>query len=719
MRARHVPWLITMMAVLLVCSTGASAGVDHGARRATSGLPAGGPAVLYAPPPDVPELQNRDPRFRAPYNLVSGTERYVDGEYQYTDYVYDDQDATYPDDFARYAGNAGDLFEYRMSVRGGDLAVRFSYTTLVARDSTISVVAFDTDRNAATGSSTLPQDPGMPFPGSDTVLASWGTGASWSTWTGSAWSTTPLASTVDLAANQVTVTVPQGVAYPTGKWAATLATGLYDPSTRGWLPSPDPIKGSIINLGFRLGPKAPRNNPAGGQLIALTTRQPTTFAHVLDLDLLRARGHRDDIPRTGLSYRVFASRLATAKYVKEVLPGVYEAFPAREGRLNGPMGAQYLSRLQPYALYIPTTYRPSYPTPLTLFLHGQDDDYYSVSGNTISQRGEQRGSIVLSVSGRGHRGWYMDEAEYDVFEAWNDVALHYTLDARRTAITGYSMGGYGTYRLALRYPHLFSRVVADAPAIQQFREPNGGNSGKWVPGVNDTATLTNLVIANARNLPIFHIADVASEATFYPAAFLQTGGPSVLGTRSLDSLGYRYLLWSVAEDHVLATVLDNFPEVTSFLGQHTVAAAPHHVTFTRVPAMDRPDLGLVSDQAYWVSRVKLRDAATPGPARTPGGPAMPARGEVDVISLGFGRADPSSTLQRGAGVTADGLPYLSQERTWVALRRVPARNRIVIRATNIRSLTIDPRAAHVTCSVRLDITSDGPLAVHLTGCPRR
>jgi hypothetical protein len=716
MSGRHVPGLISAATVLLLTSTVASASPDHAARQAAQGVPAGGPAVLYAPPPTVPELQNRDSRFAAPYNLVSGTERYVDGEYLYTDFVYDDQDATYPDSFARYGGNAGDLFEYRMSVRGRDLAIRFSYTTLVSRDSTISVVAFDTDHNASTGSSTLPKDPGMPFPGTDAVLTSWGTGASWSTWTGSAWRTRALASRVDLAANQVTVTVPGRVARPTGRWSATLATGLYDPSTRGWLPSPDASKGKIINLGFRLGRQTPKNNPSSGQMLALTTMKPTTYAHVLDFNLLRARGKRDDIPKNGLTYRVFASRLSQAKYVKEMSPGDYQAFPAREGRVNGPMGAQYLSRLQPYALYVPTTYRSSRPAPLTLFLHGQDDDYIGLSANTIAQRGEQRGSIVLGVSGRGHRGWYMDEAEYDVFEAWNDVAGHFRLDPRRTAITGYSMGGYGTYRLALRYPQLFSRAVADAPALQQYREPNGGNSGIWVPGVNDTATLTNLVIENARNLPIFHIADVASEATFYPAVVLQTTGPSVLGTQSLEGLGYRYRLWSVAEDHVLATVFDNFPEVTTFLGQHTIED-PSHVTLTRVPAMDRPDLGLVSDQAYWLSRVVLRDARTPGPARSPGGPFTPATGHVDVVSLGFGVTDPSSTLQRGAGVTADGLPYLSQERSWAAPRRVPAQNRLVIRATNIRSLTIDPRAAHVTCSVRLDITSDGPLTVHLTGCP--
>jgi pimeloyl-ACP methyl ester carboxylesterase len=312
----------------------------------------------------------------------------------------------------------------------------------------------------------------------------------------------------------------------------------------------------------------------------------------------------------------------------------------------------------------------------------------------------------------------MDEAEFDVFEAWNDVARHWRLDAQRTSITGFSMGGYGTYRLALRYPQLFSRAVADAPAMELYREPNGQNTGIWVPGVNDNPTLTNLIVANARNLPIFHIADVASEATFYPAAFLQTAGPSVLGTQSLDSLGYRYQLWSVAEDHAMATAFDNLPAVTAFLGQHTIERQPFHVAFTRVPAMDRPDLGLVSNGAYWISDVRLRDSVTEA-TRVPGGTATPPHGEVDAVSLGFGLADGGSQLHKGAGLTGDGLPYTSQERDWDGPHTVVAQNKIIIHAANVRSLTIDVAAAHVSCSVALAVTSDGPLSVKLLGCPHR
>ena len=83
-----------------------SARPAYGAAR-TPGVPAGGPSALYAPPPKLAMTTNHDRRFRAPYNLASGTERYVGGEYSYTGYAYDDNESAYPDDWNRYADNAG------------------------------------------------------------------------------------------------------------------------------------------------------------------------------------------------------------------------------------------------------------------------------------------------------------------------------------------------------------------------------------------------------------------------------------------------------------------------------------------------------------------------------------------------------------------------------------------------------------------------------------
>jgi hypothetical protein len=673
-------------------------------------LPLGGPAVLYEPPPDVPQMQNRDRRFRAPFGLVSGAERYVGGEYVYTDFLYDDEQTTYPDDFDRYAGNAADLVEFRMaSSRDGGLAARFTLNTLTVPDSTIAVIAFDSDRNAATGSATLPRDPGMPFPGTDRVLTTWGTGATWSTWNGSSWQTAPLAVRTDVEANQITVTVPESLADPTGQWRATLAVGLFDPATGGWLP-PQPDAPRIVNLGFRFDEVAqdlpPTTRSSGGapydrQSAAVAAKEPTRFANLLDFDLLRRGGARDNVPTHGMLYRIFASRLPSVTLTVDEVPGEFGDKPFIEGK-NREYDTQYLSPLQPYAVYIPSSYEPAAPVPMTFYLHGWGGEYFDLNGSSNFLRryaGEDRDSIVLSPAARGTGGFYVGDLEYDLFEAWNDVARHYSLDGRRTAVTGVSMGGYGTYRLGLLHPHLFARALPIIPAISR---------GIWFPGVTASGgeqTLSNRWIENARNLPIFHIADMASELTFFPGQAQQAIGPALNGFQSLDSNGYRYRFWSVAIDHL--AIGTNFPEVTGFLARHTIEPEPFHVTYARMPSNDHAKRGLVHNRAYWLSDIEVRDSSQPL-----------AKGVIDAVSLGYGKADPASTTATAPGLTAGGWAYVEKQRTWSRPVAVPVANRIVIRATNIGSVTIDPAAAKADCEAELDIVSDGPIEVRLAGCPQ-
>ena len=220
-----------------------------------------GPAVVYAPPPSAPQLENRSDWFRAPPLLVSGAEAYGDGEYRYQDHLYDDYgadtgaddpagaasagDLTYPTERSRYGDNAADLVEFRVSVRPSRdtpepgrrqaVAYRVTLNTLLAADSSIVAIAFDTDRRADTGAARLPRDPGAAFPGTDEVITVWGTGGEHTRFGPAGPETTPLAVTADLEANQLTVVVPRSVSDPRGVWRTTVAAGLYDAPSGGWL----------------------------------------------------------------------------------------------------------------------------------------------------------------------------------------------------------------------------------------------------------------------------------------------------------------------------------------------------------------------------------------------------------------------------------------------------------------------------------------------------
>src|SRR5205823_7808515 len=96
---------------------------------------------------------------------------------------------------------------------------------------------------------------------------------------------------------------------------------------------------------------------------------------------------------------------------------------------------------------------------------------------------------------------------------------------------------------------------------------------------------------------------------------------------------------------------------------------------------------------------------------------------IDVRSYGFGTGDPTPLpTEHGAGALTGGtlpaIAYTSQSRQWGPTPAALVRNRLDIVAKNISSLTIDPSRADVTCGAALDVKTDGPVSVTLTGCGR-
>jgi hypothetical protein len=62
------------------------------------------------------------------------------------------------------------------------------------------------------------------------------------------------------------------------------------------------------------------------------------------------------------------------------------------------------------------------------------------------------------------------------------------------------------------------------------------------------------------------------------------------------------------------------------------------------------------------------------------------------------------------------LAYTRQYKTWGATPKTAKHNRLDIDAHNVKSVTIDPKRARVSCSPQLVVTSDTPLVVKLAGC---
>jgi hypothetical protein len=64
------------------------------------------------------------------------------------------------------------------------------------------------------------------------------------------------------------------------------------------------------------------------------------------------------------------------------------------------------------------------------------------------------------------------------------------------------------------------------------------------------------------------------------------------------------------------------------------------------------------------------------------------------------------------------LAYTSSTQTWGPTPAAPASDSIDLTATNLATASINVQRAHVDCNVKLNITTDGPIAISLPGCNR-
>jgi pimeloyl-ACP methyl ester carboxylesterase len=98
-----------------------------------------------------------------------------------------------------------------------------------------------------------------------------------------------------------------------------------------------------------------------------------------------------------------------------------------------------------------------------------------------SQYGPKSWAHVVAPTGRREYGFdWEDWGRTDVLETMADARRHYPNDPRRTYLTGYSMGGHGTWHLGVTYPDQFAAIGPIAGWIS-FWSYGGGVPSFQVP----------------------------------------------------------------------------------------------------------------------------------------------------------------------------------------------------------------------------------------------
>jgi predicted peptidase len=119
-----------------------------------------------------------------------------------------------------------------------------------------------------------------------------------------------------------------------------------------------------------------------------------------------------------------------------------------------------------YAISVPAGYEASArnPRPLILALHpgGRSEYYGSWFMQSIVEPALRGWEAVIVAPDVPDERWATEQSERAVLSLLDDVLSRHSINRTRILITGFSMGGRGTWYLATRHPDLFTGAIVMA-----------------------------------------------------------------------------------------------------------------------------------------------------------------------------------------------------------------------------------------------------------------
>lgn len=115
-----------------------------------------------------------------------------------------------------------------------------------------------------------------------------------------------------------------------------------------------------------------------------------------------------------------------------------------------------------YTISVPETVSENIKIPLILALHygGEVTPFYSKEYlNLLVRPALKKLEAIIAAPDCPGNGWANPEVESAVMEFLEIIKAQYNIDPNRIIITGYSMGGLGTWYLATRHHEMFSAAI--------------------------------------------------------------------------------------------------------------------------------------------------------------------------------------------------------------------------------------------------------------------
>jgi predicted esterase len=171
----------------------------------------------------------------------------------------------------------------------------------------------------------------------------------------------------------------------------------------------------------------------------------------------------------------FQRAFAAANEILDALEKGKDPFAGKTGDFHRAYRSAVDNTLQPYRLYVPDRYDGARPAPLVVALHGMGGDENSFfdlyADGLIKREAEKRGFFVVAPKGRGPASMYRGDAEKDVLDVIAEVRRDYKIDGDRIYVMGHSMGGFGSWSIAINHPDLFAALGPIAGGGNPLRMP--------------------------------------------------------------------------------------------------------------------------------------------------------------------------------------------------------------------------------------------------------
>ncbi|MEA2434351.1 MAG: hypothetical protein QOG54_1808 [Actinomycetota bacterium] len=613
-------------------------------------------------------------------------------------YHYDD---TYGDSTSGLITGA-DLLEVRLAPQDGSTTLLARTTTMHSDSKTALLILVDNGGPVAahavpfgSGISSATADVAYFLTGNGGFVADLATGG------------ISLLPSGSVAANEVAYTNAIEASLPFALEGASVAvaSGISNDSLDGFAPislemNNEVAHSNLANVAFR-NSEPVRVWFERQQALALHSGSIDEF--FTSFDSARAAGDETLVPGFGYHDRLFVS--------SEIV--------AQEGGKDG--------LYQHYGVFLPSSYEAGTATPLQWWLHWRGGTAHSGAGivpKFFKQMGEDVDTIVVAPSGRGTSTWYVGRGQVDFQDVWRNVMDTFSIDRQRVYLSGHSMGGWGTYLLALLYP---DRFAAGAPAagpvtqgawtgVDYFDGCENFQYDEYTPcyisanGSDPIAQHTRKLLENLRYVPMAIMHGTDDELVPYPGVARQV--------QRLQELGYRYRFYTYpGYEHYSHPIADQWAAQASYMHSFVAPENPSHVTYIRDMPFERATetvqsngipLDFSFDSAYWMSKLTATDETA-------------GRAYFDGETMGI--PDQMHTnVPEAAGPTSVGStgPFVMAGQAWITTPASivpPVENRFHITLTGARQVLLDLARMQLDLSQPIMgfVDTGDALELHLAG----